>query len=146
VNSYCCLRLTARPRRRCPLTEPALVTPPWLAPASPGAAPPISRAGARNGNSTRSAQPGPGTKRLVSNSLRHARIAFWVREGGPSVTPEKVFSPISWLLDQVWSSIPLVDGLPVYVNSSAVDPLVPVFTLTIGSMSLHRDPPEHGRL
>jgi hypothetical protein len=44
------------------------------------------------------------------------------------------------LLDQVRASIPLVDVLRVYDNSSAVDPFVPVFTITNGSFELHRDP------
>jgi hypothetical protein len=44
------------------------------------------------------------------------------------------------LLDQVRVSIPLVDVLRVYDNSSAVDPFIPVFTITKGSLRLHLDP------
>ena len=44
------------------------------------------------------------------------------------------------LLDQVRASIPQVDVLRAYDNSSAVDPFIPVFTITNGSLKLHRDP------
>jgi hypothetical protein len=108
--------------------------------------PPISSAGARSGNSTRSAQPGPGGKRLESSELNQARIASWVGEGGPCGAADKVISPIPRLLDQVRSSVLLVDGRRVDDNSSAVDPMVAVFTLTIGSFNLHRDPLRHEQL
>jgi predicted ABC-type ATPase len=44
------------------------------------------------------------------------------------------------LLEQVRASIPLVDVLRTYDNSSAVDPFVPVFTITNGSLRLDLDP------
>ena len=45
------------------------------------------------------------------------------------------------LLVQVRASIPLVDVLRTYDNSSAVDPLIPVFTITNRSLRMHRDRP-----
>ena len=77
---------------------------------------------------------------LESTDLNQARIASRVSEGGHSVPADKVISRIPRLLDQVRASIPLVDVLRVYDNSSAVDPFVPVFTITNGSFELHRDP------
>ena len=77
---------------------------------------------------------------LESTVLNQARIASRVSEGGHSVPADKVISRIPRLLDQVRASIPLVDVLQVYDNSSAVDPFVPVFTITNGSLRLHRDP------
>jgi len=77
---------------------------------------------------------------LESTGLNQARIAGRVSEGGHNVPAEKVISRIPRLLDQVRTSIPLVDVLRVYENSSAIDPFVPMFTITNGSLSLHRDP------
>ena len=77
---------------------------------------------------------------LESPGLNQARIATRVSEGGHSVPADKVISRIPRLLDQVRASIPLVDVLRAYDNSSAVDPFVPVFTITNGSLSLDLDP------
>ena len=77
---------------------------------------------------------------LESTDLNQARIASRVSEGGHRVPADKVISRIPRLLDQVRASIPLVDVLRVYDNSSAVDPFVPVFTITNGSLSLDLDP------
>jgi len=77
---------------------------------------------------------------LESTDLNRARIASRVSEGGHRVPADKVISRIPRLLDQVRASIPLVDVLRVYDNSSAVDPFAPVFTITNGSLKLHRDP------
>ena len=77
---------------------------------------------------------------LESANLNQARIAGRVSEGGHSVPADKVISRIPRLLDQVRTSIPLLDVLRVYDNSSAVDPFVPVFTISNGCLRLHRDP------
>ena len=77
---------------------------------------------------------------LESTDLNQARIAGRVSEGGHNVPADKVISRIPRLLDQVRASIPLVDVLRAYDNSSAVDPFVPVFTITNGSLSLDLDP------
>lgn len=77
---------------------------------------------------------------LESTDLNQARIAGQVSEGGHGVPAEKVISRIPRLLGQVRASIPLVDVLQVYNNSSALDPFVAVFTITNGSLKLHRDP------
>jgi predicted ABC-type ATPase len=77
---------------------------------------------------------------LESTDLNQARIASRVSEGGHRVPADKVISRIPRLLDQVRASIPLVDVLRVYDNSSAVDPFAPVFTITNGCLKLHRDP------
>lgn len=77
---------------------------------------------------------------LESVELNQARIAGRVSEGGHAVPVDKVISRIPRLLDQVRASIPLVDVLRVYDNSSAVDPFIPVFTITNGSLRLHLDP------
>ena len=77
---------------------------------------------------------------LESPGLNQARIATRISEGGHSVPADKVISRIPRLLDQVRASIPLVDVLRAYDNSSAVDPFVPVFTITNGSLSLDLDP------
>ena len=77
---------------------------------------------------------------LESTDLNQARIVGRVSEGGHSVPADRVISRIPRLLDQVRASIPLVDVLRAYDNSSAVDPFVPVFTITNGSLSLDLDP------
>jgi predicted ABC-type ATPase len=77
---------------------------------------------------------------LESTGLNQARITGRVSEGGHNVPAEKVISTIPRLLDQVRTSIPLVDVLRVYDNSSADDPFPPVFTITNGSLRLHREP------
>ena len=77
---------------------------------------------------------------LESANLNQARIAGRVSGGGHAVPVDKVISRIPRLLDQVRASIPLVDVLRVYDNSSAVDPFIPVFTITNGSLRLHLDP------
>jgi predicted ABC-type ATPase len=77
---------------------------------------------------------------LESTELNQARIAGRVSEGGHGVPADKVISRIPRLLDQVRASIPLVDVLQVYDNSSALDPFVAVFTISNGSLKLHRDP------
>ena len=59
---------------------------------------------------------------LESANLNQARIAGRVSEGGHSVPADKVISRIPRLLDEVRTSIPLLDVLRVYDNSSAVDP------------------------
>jgi predicted ABC-type ATPase len=77
---------------------------------------------------------------LESTGLNQARIAGRVSEGGHGVPADKVISRIPRLLDQVRTSIPLVDVLRVYDNSSAVDPFVPVFTITNCSLRMHQVP------
>lgn len=77
---------------------------------------------------------------LESTDLNQARIAGRVSEGGHSVPADKVISRIPRLLDQVRASIPLVDVLQVYDNSSALDPFAAVFTISYGSLKLQQDP------
>ena len=77
---------------------------------------------------------------LESTDLNQARIAGRVSEGGHSVPADKVISRIPRLLDQVRASIPLVDVLRAYDNSSADDPFAPVVTITNGCLRLDRDP------
>ena len=76
---------------------------------------------------------------LESTDLNQARIAGRVSEGGHSVPADKVISRIPRLLDQVRASIPLVDVLQVYDNSSALDPFAAVFTISNGSLKLQQD-------
>ena len=77
---------------------------------------------------------------LESTDLNQARIAGRASEGGHNVPADKVISRIPRLLDQVRASIPLVDVLRAYDNSSADDPFAPVFTITNGSLRLHQEP------
>jgi len=77
---------------------------------------------------------------LKSPGLNQARIAIRVSKGGQSILADQVISRIPRSQDQVRASITLVDVLRISDNSSAVDTVVPVFTLTNGSLSLHRDP------
>jgi predicted ABC-type ATPase len=77
---------------------------------------------------------------LESTDLNQARIAGQVSEGGHDVPADKVISRIPRLLEHVRASLGLVDVLRVYDNSSALDPFLPVFTITHGALSLHRDP------
>jgi predicted ABC-type ATPase len=74
---------------------------------------------------------------LDGPELNQARIASRVSEGGHGVPVDKVISRIPRLLGQVRTSIPLVDVLRVYDNSSAVDPFVPVFTISNDCLKLH---------
>ena len=77
---------------------------------------------------------------LESPALNQARIASRVSEGGHDVPADKVRSRIPRLLHQVRTSIPLVDVLRIYDNSSAEDPFRPVLTLGEGSLRLHQEP------
>ena len=77
---------------------------------------------------------------LESTGLNQARIAGRISEGGHRVPADKVISRIPRLLDQVRASIPLVDVLRAYDNSSADDPFAPVVTITNGCLRLDRDP------
>jgi len=80
---------------------------------------------------------------LETPALNLARIANRVSEGGHDVPAEKVRSRIPRLLHQVRASIPLVDVLRIYDNSSAQDPFRPVLTLSEGSLQLHQQPLPH---
>ncbi|MFM7651779.1 MAG: zeta toxin family protein, partial [Vulcanococcus sp.] len=66
---------------------------------------------------------------LESSDLNQARVAMRVSEGGHHVPPQKVTSRIPRLLRHVSASIPLVDVLRVYDNTSALDPFRPVLTI-----------------
>lgn len=77
---------------------------------------------------------------LHSPELNQARIAMRVSEGGHPVPAEKVISRIPRLLRLVSASVPLVDVLQVYDNSSALDPFQPVLTINQGVMQQHQDP------
>jgi predicted ABC-type ATPase len=77
---------------------------------------------------------------LDSSDLNQARVACRVSEGGHGVAAEKVVACIPRLLEQVRLSIPLLDLLRVYDNSSALDPFQPVLTINNGEIILHRDP------
>jgi predicted ABC-type ATPase len=80
---------------------------------------------------------------LESPALNLARIACRVREGGHDVPAEKVRSRIPRLLHQVRTSLPLVDVLRIYENSSAQAPFRPVLTLSHGTLRLHQEPLPH---
>jgi predicted ABC-type ATPase len=77
---------------------------------------------------------------LESSVLNQARVAMRVNDGGHNVPSEKVISRIPRLLRHVQASIPLVDVLRVYDNSSALDPFRPVLTIRQGAVQLHQDP------
>lgn len=77
---------------------------------------------------------------LENSDLNQARIACRVSEGGHAVPADKVISRIPRLLDQVRASIPLVDVLQVYDNSSALEPFVAVFTICNGSVRRQINP------
>jgi predicted ABC-type ATPase len=77
---------------------------------------------------------------LETSALNQARIASRVSEGGHNVPSEKVSPRIQRLLKQVRASIPLVDVLRVYDNSSALDPFQPVLSRSGGLLHLHQDP------
>lgn len=75
-----------------------------------------------------------------SPALNQARIASRRSEGGHNVPAESVISRIPRLLELVKASLPLLDVLPVFDNSAALDPFLPVFTISHGSLALHQDP------
>jgi len=77
---------------------------------------------------------------LESSDLNQARVAMRVGEGGHDVPSEKITSRIPRLLRHVSASIPLVDVLRVYDNTSALDPFRPVLTIHQGVLQLHQDP------
>jgi predicted ABC-type ATPase len=77
---------------------------------------------------------------LETVELNHARIAMRVQDGGHDVPSEKVINRIPRLLQHVRESIPLVDVLRVYNNSSALDPFRPVLTIDRGLLRHHQDP------
>ncbi|MFM9099971.1 MAG: zeta toxin family protein [Cyanobium sp.] len=77
---------------------------------------------------------------LESADLNQARIASRVSEGAHCVPADKVISRIPRLLEQVQASIPLVDVLRVYDNSSALDPFQPVLSISDGRYTFQRDP------
>ena len=77
---------------------------------------------------------------LESSGLNQARVAMRVKDGGHDVPPEKLISRIPRLLQHVRASIPLVDVLRVYDNSSALDPLRPVLTIRQGVLERHQNP------
>ena len=77
---------------------------------------------------------------LESSGLNQARVAMRVKDGGHDVPAEKLISPIPRLLQHVRASIPLVDVLRVYDNSSALDPFQPVLTISQGVLQRHQNP------
>ena len=77
---------------------------------------------------------------LESPALNQARISERVSEGGHDVPADKVVSRIPRLLHHVRASLPLCDVARVYDNSSADQPLLPVFTVTHGRLERHMDP------
>jgi predicted ABC-type ATPase len=77
---------------------------------------------------------------LEQAELNAARVAQRVREGGHSVTSEKVIPPIPRMLPQVKASIPICDQVRVLDNSSADDPFPPVVTIKNGSAQQHQRP------
>ncbi len=77
---------------------------------------------------------------LESVDLNQARVAMRVSEGGHDVPSEKVIRRIPRLLRHVQASIPLVDVLRVYDNSSALDPFRPVLTIRQGVLESRSDP------
>ena len=77
---------------------------------------------------------------LDSSELNQARIATRVSEGGHPVPADKVISRIPRLLRHVRASIPLVDVLRVYDNSSLNDPFRPLLTISQGVVERHQIP------
>ena len=77
---------------------------------------------------------------LETAQLNQARIASRVSEGGHNVPSDKVIARLPRLLDHVRASIPLVDVLRVYDNSSALNPFRPVLTISNGWVEKHLDP------
>ena len=77
---------------------------------------------------------------LETAELNQARIASRVSEGGHHVPSDKVIARLPRLLNHVRASIPLVDVLRVYDNSSALNPFLPVLTISDGRVERHLDP------
>ena len=77
---------------------------------------------------------------LETAQLNQARIASRVSEGGHNVPSDKVIARLPRLLNHVRASIPLVDVLRVYDNSSALNPFLPVLTISDGRVERHLDP------
>ena len=77
---------------------------------------------------------------LETAQLNQARIASRVSEGGHHVPSDKVIARLPRLLNHVRASIPLVDVLRVYDNSSALNPFLPVLTISDGRVERHLDP------
>ncbi len=77
---------------------------------------------------------------LQHSQLNLARVQQRVRERGHTVPDDKVISRIPRTLDHVRRTVPLLDELRVFDNSSAEDPFVPVFSLRDGVLERHQEP------
>lgn len=77
---------------------------------------------------------------LQQPQLNLARVSQRVSERGHHVPDDKVISRIPRTLEHVRRTIPLVDELRVFDNSSAESPFLPVFSLCDGVLEQHVDP------
>lgn len=77
---------------------------------------------------------------LQHPELNLARISQRVQERGHHVPDDKVIQRIPRMLEHVRRSIPLLDELRVFDNSSAESPFRPVFSLCDGRLEPHMDP------
>ena len=77
---------------------------------------------------------------LQQPELNLARVSQRVHERGHHVPEHKVISRIPRTLAHVRRTIPLVDELRVFDNSSAASPFQPVFSLCDGVLEQHVDP------
>jgi predicted ABC-type ATPase len=77
---------------------------------------------------------------LETPDLNQARIASRVAGGGHPVPFENVISRIPRTLEHVRRTIPQVEVLQVYDNSSALDPFRPVFAITSRGLQRHQEP------
>ena len=77
---------------------------------------------------------------LQQPELNLARVSQRVQERGHHVPDDKVIQRIPRMLVHVRRSIPLLDELRVFDNSSAETPFLPVFSLCDGLLEPHMDP------
>ena len=77
---------------------------------------------------------------LQQPQLNLARVSQRVSEWGYHVPDDKVISRTPRTLEHVRRTIPLVDELRVFANSSAESPFLPVFSLCDGVLEQHVDP------
>ncbi len=77
---------------------------------------------------------------LQQRELNLARVSQRVYENGHHVPDDKVIQRIPRTLEHVRRSIPLLDELRVFDNSSAETPFLPVFSLCDGLLEQQMDP------
>jgi predicted ABC-type ATPase len=77
---------------------------------------------------------------LQQPELNLARVSQRVQERGHHVPDDKVIQRIPRTLEHLRRSIPLLDELRVFDNSSSESPFRPVFSLCDGLLEPHMDP------